>query len=48
MKPIRFSAYARGYLRIRGFTAAEVEDAIRNSPWQPAELGRLECRKDFP
>lgn len=32
---------------MRGFTAAEVEAAIRNSPWQPAELGRLECRKDF-
>jgi len=22
--------------------------AIRTSPWQQAELGRLECRKDFP
>jgi hypothetical protein len=31
----------------RGFTAAEVEEAIRTSPWTPAELGRLECRKDF-
>ena len=48
MKPIRLSAHACGYLRARGFTAAEVEAAIRTSPWQPAELGRLECRKDFP
>ncbi|MGO8926984.1 MAG: DUF4258 domain-containing protein [Limisphaerales bacterium] len=48
MKPIRLSAHARGYLRTRGFTAVEVEEAIRTSPWQPAELGRLECRKDFP
>jgi hypothetical protein len=32
----------------RGFTAAEVEEAIRTRPWNPAELGRLECRKDFP
>ena len=48
MKPIRLSAHARGYLRTRGFTAAEVEEAIRTSPWQPAELGRRECRKDFP
>ena len=48
MKPIRLSAHALGYLRTRGFTAAEVEAAIRTSPWQPAELGRLECRKDFP
>ena len=48
MKPVRLSAHARGYLRTRGFTAAEVEEAIRTSPWQPAELGRLECRKDLP
>ena len=48
MKPIRLSAHARGYLLTRGFTSAEVEAAIRTSPWQPAELGRLECRKDFP
>jgi hypothetical protein len=32
----------------RGFTLAEVEEAIRTMPWQPAELGRLDCRKDFP
>ena len=31
----------------RGFTVAEVEEAIRAMPWQPAELERLECRKDF-
>jgi hypothetical protein len=31
----------------RGFTLAEVEEAIRTMPWQRAELGRLECRKDF-
>jgi len=47
MKPIRLSAHARGYIRSRGFSATEVEEAIRTSPWQPAELGRLECRKDF-
>ena len=48
MKPVRLSAHARGYLGTRGFTAAEIEAAIRTSPWQPAELGRLECRKDLP
>jgi len=32
----------------RGFTIAEVEDAIDTMPWQPTELGRLDCRKDFP
>ena len=29
------------------FTLNEVEDAIRTTPWRPAELGRLECHKDF-
>ena len=47
MKPIRLSAHALSYTKKRGFTVAEVEDAIRTSPWQPAELGRLECGKDF-
>jgi len=47
-KPIRLSAHAQGYVNQRGFTVAEVEDAIRTSPWQPADLGRLKCRKDFP
>ena len=23
------------------------DEAIATSPWQPAELGRLECRKEF-
>ncbi len=31
----------------RGFTVAEVEEAIGTAQWKPAELGRLECRKDF-
>lgn len=48
MKPIRLSKHAQGYIASRGFTLAEVADAIRTSPWQPAELGKLECRKDFP
>ena len=48
MKPIRLSKHALGYIVKRGFTVAEVEEAIRTSPWQPAELGKQECRKDFP
>ena len=32
----------------RGFTEAEVEETIRESRWEPAELGRMECRKVFP
>ena len=47
MKPIRFSKHALGYIAARGFTAAEVEDAIRTCAWEAAELGRLDCRKDF-
>lgn len=47
MKPIRLSDHARGYMARQGFTIAEVEEAIRTAPWGPAELGRLECRKDF-
>jgi len=31
----------------RGFSVAEVEEAIRTAPWKLAELGRLECHKDF-
>ncbi len=48
MKPIRLSSHASRYIIKRGFTIAEVEEAIRTSSWAPAELGRLDCRKDFP
>jgi len=48
VKPIRLSAHAQGYLARRGFTLAEVEQAIRSAPWEPAERGRLQCRRDFP
>ena len=48
MKLIRLSKHALVYTDKRGFTLAEVEDAIRTSPWMPAELGRLHCRKNFP
>ncbi len=48
MKPIRLSAHALTYMARRGFTLAEVEETIQTSPWTPAELGRLQCQKDFP
>jgi hypothetical protein len=48
VKPVRFSQHALRYVSKRGFAVAEVEDAIRTSPWGTAELGRLDCRKDFP
>jgi len=28
-------------------TEEEVGEAVRTGPWGPAELGRLECRKDY-
>ncbi len=47
-KPIRLSAHAKLQLRFRGTNEGEVTDVIRTQPSQPAEQGRLECRKDFP
>jgi hypothetical protein len=46
-KPIRLSGHARGQVAFRGTTEEEVGEAVRTSPWVPAELGRLECRKDY-
>ena len=48
MKPIRLSDHALRYRAKRGFSVAEVEQAIRAGLWRPAELGRLECDRDFP
>ncbi len=47
-KPIRLSGHARLQLPFRGATEEEIIQAIRSENWSPAELGRLECRKDFP
>jgi uncharacterized protein YuzE len=47
MKPIRLSKHALGYAARRGFTVAEVQQAIRTGSWRAAELGRLDSRKDF-
>ena len=50
MKPIRLSAHALSYISKRGFTVAEVEEAIGTTPWKAAEEGvnRQECSKEFP
>ena len=48
MNPIRLSSHALSYTEKRGYTVAEVEETIQTSPWEPAELGRLQCRKNFP
>lgn len=47
-KPIRFSAHALGYAARRGFSAADVEDAIRTGTWSLADEGRYQSRKNFP
>jgi hypothetical protein len=47
VKPVRLSNHALRYVSKRGFTIGEVEDTIRSASWQPTELGRLDCRKDF-
>jgi len=46
-KQIRLSEHAKQQLIFRGATEQQVIDAIRTQAWRPAELGRLECRKDF-
>jgi len=48
LKPIRLSRHAAGYGKSRGFSVAEIERAIRTRPWEPAELGRLQCRLEVP
>ncbi len=45
MKPIRFSKHALGYTAKRGFTVAEVEEAIRTGKWGAAELRRLDGQR---
>ncbi len=47
MKPILLSDHAKEQCHFRGTSEDEVREAIRTSPWKPAELGRLECNKEF-
>ncbi len=47
MKPIRLSRHAYENMHYRGATVQEIEDAIQTAPWEPAEMGRLECRKNY-
>jgi hypothetical protein len=46
-KPVRLSGHAYSQLARRGVSEEEVIEAIQIASWQAAELGRLECRKDF-
>jgi len=47
IKPIRLSEHARHQLSFRGTTEQQVIEAIQTEKWEPAELDRFECRKDF-
>ncbi len=47
-KPIRLSAHALYQLPRRGVGEDEIIETIRTSTWEPTELYRLQCRKDFP
>ena len=47
MKPIIFSQHANEQLVFRGTTVEEVIETINNAAWEPSELERLECNKDF-
>jgi hypothetical protein len=47
-KPIYLSGHAQMQMNKRGYSVREVEETIRNGSWKQAELGRLECSKDFP
>lgn len=47
-KPVQLSGHAVQQLRFRGTTEPEIVDVILTSDWQPAENGRMECRKDYP
>jgi hypothetical protein len=46
-KTIQFSGHASQQLQFRGTTESEVIEAIRTARWQPADNGRMECRKDY-
>ena len=46
-KIIRLSPHAREQLSYRGTSEEEITDVIHSSKWVPAELNRLECKKDF-
>ena len=47
VKPILLSGHAGDQLRYRGATEEEVTETIRTGPWEAAEQGRMEAKKDF-
>ena len=47
VKPILLSGHARDQLGYRGATEEEVAETIRTGPWEAAEQGRMEAKRDF-
>jgi len=47
VKPIRLSQHAAQQLFYRGTAEEEIIAAIQTCQWEPAESGRLQCKKDF-
>jgi len=48
MKPIRLTKHAKDQCVERGATEAEVQQAIEQGSREPAKLGRILCRFNFP
>ena len=46
-KPIDLSEHVKMRVASRGTNEHEIIETIKTCPWQPAELNRKECRKDF-
>ncbi len=46
-KSIRLSQHAKEQITYRGCSEDEVKETIKTSRWEKAELGRLQCKKDF-
>jgi len=47
-KPIVISTHAAERMRQRGATVAEVEHAIRNESWRPAQRGKWRVKERRP
>ena len=47
-KRIRLSQHTKEQAHYRGCNEGEILETIRTSHWEKAELGRLQCKKDFP
>lgn len=46
-KPIRLSQHAKEQAKYRGCSEDDIRETIQTSQWEKAELGRMQCRKDF-